>query len=167
MLNVIILAGNAVADPVVRTTGSGKNIATVRLAVNNPLNDEEVLYIDVDTWDKQSEFVQKYVKKGNSLSVVGRLKSREYTGNDGIKRTAFSVVCERVNFIGSKKKSDNSVGSTSVTVTDDSVEVVKEVIDDEAFAATAAKAMAKIRANSSTSKINASSTVVAKSGDEF
>ena len=104
MLNVIILAGNAVADPVVRTTNTGKNIATVRLAVNNPLNDEEVLYIDVDTWDKQSEFVQKFVKKGNSLSVVGRLKSREYTGSDGIKRTAFSVVCERVNFIGNKKK---------------------------------------------------------------
>ena len=151
MLNVIILAGNAVADPVVRTTGSGKNIATVRLAVNNPLNDEEVLYIDVDTWEKQAEFVQKFVKKGNSLSVVGRLKSREYTGNDGIKRTAFSVVCERVNFIGSKKKSDSVA---TVAASDD---VVKEVIDDEAFAATAAKAMAKIRANASVSTTKATS----------
>lgn len=150
MLNVIILAGNAVADPVVRTTGTGKNISTVRLAVNNPLNDEEVLYIDVDTWDKQSEFVSKFVKKGNSLSVVGRLKSREYTGNDGIKRTAFSVVCERVNFIGSKKKSDSVA---TVPASDDVV--VKEVIDDEAFAATAAKAMAKLRANSSASTTKA------------
>ena len=149
MLNVIILAGNAVADPVVRTTGTGKNIATVRLAVNNPLNDEEVLYIDVDTWDKQSEFVSKFVKKGNSLSVVGRLKSREYTGNDGVKRTAFSVVCERINFIGSKKKSDVS------TVPASGDEVVKEVIDDEAFAATAAKAMAKLRANASVSTTKA------------
>lgn len=153
MLNVIILAGNAVADPVVRTTGSGKNIATVRLAVNNPLNDEEVLYIDVDTWEKQAEFVQKFVKKGNSLSVVGRLKSREYTGNDGIKRTAFSVVCERVNFIGSKKKSDNI--ATAASSADDVV--VKEVIDDEAFAATAAKAMAKLRANASVSTTKATS----------
>ena len=149
MLNVIILAGNAVADPVVRTTGTGKNIATVRLAVNNPLNDEEVLYIDVDTWDKQSEFVSKFVKKGNSLSVVGRLKSREYTGNDGVKRTAFSVVCERINFIGGKKKSDVS------TVPASGDEVVKEVIDDEAFAATAAKAMAKLRANASVSTTKA------------
>ena len=153
MLNVIILAGNAVADPVVRTTGSGKNIATVRLAVNNPLNDEEVLYIDVDTWEKQAEFVQKFVKKGNSLSVVGRLKSREYTGNDGIKRTAFSVVCERVNFIGSKKKSD-AVATAPAQTSDDDV-VVKEVIDDEAFAATAAKAMAKLRANASVSTTKA------------
>ena len=136
MLNVIILAGNAVADPVTRTTQTGKNITTVRLAVNNPLNDEEVLYIDVDTWDKQSEFVSKYVKKGNSLSVVGRLKSREYTGSDNVKRTAFSVVCERVNFIGSKKKSDatptEDVGSDAL-------------MSDADFAATAAKAMAKLK----------------------
>ena len=78
MLNVIILAGNAVADPVVRTTNTGKNIATVRLAVNNPLNDEEVLYIDVDTWDKQSEFVQKFVKKGNN-----KLCTKELVSNYG------------------------------------------------------------------------------------
>jgi single-strand DNA-binding protein len=136
MLNVIILAGNAVADPVTRTTQSGKNITTVRLAVNNPLNDEEVLYIDVDTWEKQSDFVSKYVKKGNSLSVVGRLKSREYTGNDNIKRTAFSVVCERVNFIGSKKKSD--AAPTEDVATD-------SVMSDADFAATAAKAMAKLK----------------------
>jgi single-strand DNA-binding protein len=136
MLNVIILAGNAVADPVTRTTQSGKNITTVRLAVNNPLNDEEVLYIDVDTWEKQSDFVSKYVKKGNSLSVVGRLKSREYTGSDNIKRTAFSVVCERVNFIGSKKKSDAL--PTEDVATD-------SVMSDADFAATAAKAMAKLK----------------------
>ncbi len=136
MLNVIILAGNAVADPVTRTTQTGKNITTVRLAVNNPLNDEEVLYIDVDTWDKQHDFVSKYVKKGNSLSVVGRLKSREYTGSDNIKRTAFSVVCERVNFIGSKKKSD--AAPTEDVATD-------SVMSDADFAATAAKAMAKLK----------------------
>jgi single-strand DNA-binding protein len=139
MLNVIILAGNAVADPVTRTTQTGKNISTVRLAVNNPLNDEEVLYIDVDTWDKQSEFVSKYVKKGNSLSVVGRLKSREFTGNDGVKRTAFSVVCERVNFIGSKKKSDNVVDS-------DESPLDKEIVQPTNIAAKAAAAMAKLKA---------------------
>lgn len=137
MLNVIILAGNAVADPVTRTTQTGKNITTVRLAVNNPLNEEEVLYIDVDTWEKQSDFVSKYVKKGNSLSVVGRLKSREYTGSDNIKRTAFSVVCERINFIGSKKKSD------AATPTEDVAS--DSVMSDADFAATAAKAMAKLK----------------------
>ena len=147
MLNVIILAGNAVADPVIRTTQTGKNIATIRLAVNNPLNDEEVLYIDVDTWDKQSEFVSKYVKKGNSLSVVGRLKSREFTGNDGVKRTAFSIVCSQINFIGSKKKKDDEAVDDSGPSPLDS-EFTNS--DNSNLAAKAAAALAKIKANSST-----------------
>lgn len=145
MLNVIILAGNAVADPVTRTTQTGKNIATVRLAVNNPLNDEEVLYIDVDTWDKQYEFVSKYVKKGNSLSVVGRLKSRDFTGNDGVKRKAYSVVCSQINFIGSKKKED----SAAVDTGDESPLDAEFVQPDNSnnIAAKAAAAMAKLKAN--------------------
>ena len=106
MLNVIVLAGNVVADPKTRQTTSGKSVSTVRLAINNPMNDTEVLYIDVDVWDKQSEFVQKFVKKGNSVSTQGRLKSREWTDEKGTKRTSFSVVADRINFFGGKKKDD-------------------------------------------------------------
>lgn len=128
MLNVIIVAGNAVADPTVRNTGTGKKIVTVRLAVNNPLNDDEVLYIDVDAWDKQADFAEKFVKKGNSLSAVGRLKSRDFTGKDGVKRVAYSIVCERLNFIGSKKKSDNAEANNT------SNDAQSDEFDDAAFA---------------------------------
>lgn len=126
MLNVIIVAGNATQDPTVRNTANGKKIVTVRLAVNNPLNDSEVLYIDVDAWDKQADFAEKYVKKGNSLSAVGRLKSRDFTGKDGIKRTAYSIVCERLNFIGGKKKEATS-----------SNDAQSDAFDDAAFASAA------------------------------
>ena len=104
MVNTIVLAGNVVADPEVKNTATGKTVATVRLAVNNPMNDSEVLYINVDAWDKQAEFVQKFVKKGNSLTTCGRLKQQEWTGKDGVKRTSYSVVADKINFIGSKKK---------------------------------------------------------------
>jgi len=103
MLNVITLVGNVVADPTSRSTNTGKTVATVRLAVNNPLNDKEVLFINVDTWEKQADFVTKFVKKGSMVSAVGRLRQDEWE-KDGVKRTAYSVVAERVNFIGSKKK---------------------------------------------------------------
>ena len=105
MLNNIVLAGNATKDPETRSTPSGKNVTTVRLAVNNPLNDKERLFIDVDTWDKQQEFVSKYVKKGSSLSVIGRLKMDEWE-KDGKKITKYLVVADRVNFLGGGKKKD-------------------------------------------------------------
>lgn len=123
MINNIVLAGNVVKDPTSRTTPSGKNVTTIRLAVNNPLNDKEVLFIDVETWDKQQEFVSKFVKKGSSVSAVGRLKLDEWM-KDNVKQSKYFVVADRVNFVGGKKKEDNT--SSPDAQSDD--------VDDEAFA---------------------------------
>lgn len=129
MLNVVTMVGNVVSDPTNRATGTGKSVSTLRLAVNNPLNDKEVLFINVDTWDKQSDFVSKYVKKGNMVSVVGRLKQDEWE-KDGIKRTSYAIIAERVNFVGSKKKEATS----NVSNSNDSQ---SDEFDDAAFAAAA------------------------------
>jgi single-strand DNA-binding protein len=103
MINVVALAGNVVAEPTIRATNSGKKVATFRLAVNNPLSEKEVLFIDVDTWEKQAEFVEKHVKKGSLISVVGRLKQDTWE-KDGQKRSSISVISERLNFVNSGKK---------------------------------------------------------------
>ena len=105
MINVVALAGNVVGDPTVRSTNSGKKVATFRLAVNNPLSEKEVLFIDVDTWEKQADFVEKYVKKGSLISVVGRLKQDTWE-KDGQKRSSISVITERLNFVNGGKKKD-------------------------------------------------------------
>jgi len=105
MINVVAIAGNAVADPIIRATNSGKKVASVRMAVNNPLNDKEVLFIDVDVWEKQAEFAEKHVKKGSMLSVVGRLKQDSWE-KDGQKQSKISIVAEKINFINSGKKKD-------------------------------------------------------------
>ena len=82
---------------------TGKKIASFRLAVNNPLNDKDTIFIKVDTWEKQAEFVGNYVKKGSSVSVIGRLKLETWE-KDGRKNSAVIVVADRVNFVGGKKK---------------------------------------------------------------
>ena len=129
MLNVVTMVGNVVADPSNRNTTTGKSVSTLRLAVNNPINDKEVLFINVDTWEKQAEFVSKFVKKGSMVSVVGRLKQDDWE-KDGVKRTSYAIVAERVNFIGGKKKDD---AVKVVAVTNDQ----SEDFDDAAFAAAA------------------------------
>ena len=103
MINSVVLAGNVVADPESRSTNSGKAIASFRLAINNPLNDKDVVFIDVDTWEKQAEFVSKHVKKGSLVSVIGRLKQDSWE-KEGKKFSKILIVAERVNFIGGKKK---------------------------------------------------------------
>jgi single-strand DNA-binding protein len=113
MINSVVLAGNVCADPESRSTNSGKAVATFRLAVNNPINDKEVVYIDVDTWEKQAEFVGNYVKKGSSVSVVGRLKQDSWE-KDGKKMTKTLVVAERINFLGGKKKGEDAEAEEAV-----------------------------------------------------
>jgi len=125
-MNNISLVGNVVKDPSTRSTPSGKNVATLRLAVNNPLNDKEVLFIDVDSWEKQAEFVGKHVKKGSLVSVVGRLKMDEWV-KDGAKQSKYLVVADRINFVGSKKKEDGAASSDDQS----------DEFDDAAFAAAA------------------------------
>jgi len=122
------MVGNVVADPTNRSTTTGKSVSTLRLAVNNPINDKEVLFINVDTWEKQSEFVSKFVKKGSMVSVVGRLKQDDWE-KDGVKRTSYAIVADRVNFVGGKKKDD----AVKVAVVSDQ----SEDFDDAAFAAAA------------------------------
>lgn len=132
MLNNIVLAGNVVKDPTTRSIPSGKNVSTLRLAVNNPLNDKEVLYIDVETWDKQAEFVGKHVKKGSSVSVIGRLRLDEWV-KDGNKQSKYLVIADRVNFLSSgKKKEDNSASASTPSNDPQSDE-----FDDAAFAVAA------------------------------
>lgn len=131
MLNVVTMVGNVVADPTNRNTTTGKSVSTLRLAVNNPINDKEVLFINVDTWEKQAEFVHKFVKKGSMVSVVGRLKQDDWE-KDGVKRTSYAIVADRVNFVGGKKKDDAAVKVDVAPSNDQS-----DNFDDAAFAAAA------------------------------
>jgi len=112
MINTVVLAGNVVSDPEARSTSTGKAIATIRLAINNPISDKETVYIDVDVWEKQAEFVTNYVKKGSAVAVTGRLKQDTWEKN-GEKRSKILVVAERVSFIGSKRK-DEAQGEEDV-----------------------------------------------------
>jgi single-strand DNA-binding protein len=123
MINNIVLGGNVVKDPSTRSTPSGKNVSTLRLAVNNPLNDKEVLFIDVETWDKQAEFVGKHVKKGSSVSVIGRLRLDEWV-KDGNKQSKYLVIADRVNFLGGGKKKEDGASNDSQS----------DEFDDAAFA---------------------------------
>jgi single-strand DNA-binding protein len=127
-MNNVAMVGNVVKDPTSRSTPTGKSVSTLRLAVNNPLNDKEVLYIDVDSWDKQAEFVGKHVKKGSLVSVVGRMKMDEWEKNC-IKQTKYLIVADRVNFVGGKKKDATSDNTSSDPQSDE--------FDDAAFAAAA------------------------------
>lgn len=100
--NRAILIGRLTADPEMRTTTNGVNVASFRLAVDRPFGDHKADFISIQAWRQTGEFVAKYFHKGNAIGVEGSIQTGEYTDRDGNKRTSFSVVADRAFFVESK-----------------------------------------------------------------
>ena len=116
MLNHIVLMGRLVRDPELRRTQSGNAVASFRLAVdrdyaNQQTGEREADFIDIVAWRSTGEFVSKYFSKGRMAVVAGRLQMRNWTDNNGQKRTSAEVVAENVYF-GESKKDGSGTGNS-------------------------------------------------------
>ena len=115
-LNKVMLVGNLTRDPELTYLASGTPLAKMGMAVNRRFKDaagerqEEVCFVDIDTWNKTAEFCSKYLKKGRRVFVEGRLRFNEWEGRDGTKRSKLSVTAERVEFADSKPQAAESDG---------------------------------------------------------
>ncbi|MCL2176114.1 MAG: single-stranded DNA-binding protein, partial [Treponema sp.] len=90
-LNSILLEGNLVKDPMMKSTSKGTQICTLRLAANryyksdnqSPNYEKETSFFDVETWAKLAEACYSKGKKGRGLRVVGRLKQNRWNDPEG------------------------------------------------------------------------------------
>lgn len=119
MLNKIILSGRLVRDPEMRTTQSGKSIASFTLAVERDFapqgQQKETDFINCTAWNGTADFISRYFSKGSMATVCGSLQIQTYTDRDGNKRTSPNVNVENVYFAGEKRaeKSENVEKSKS------------------------------------------------------
>ena len=108
MYNKVILIGRMVADPEVRTTAKGTNVANFRIAVDRPLNkdkERKADFITVTAWGQLGEFASNYFGKGKLIGIEGQIMTNDYTDREGNKRYTFEVKADRLFFVGPKEKS--------------------------------------------------------------
>ena len=107
-MNKIILLGRLSKDVEVRYTQANNTmVASFTLAVNRRFKQEgqpEADFINIVAWSKLAEFCSKYFKKGQQVSIVGRLQTRTWEDEQGQKRYVTEVVAEEVYFADSKKE---------------------------------------------------------------
>ena len=106
-MNKVILMGRLTRDPEVRYTQGATPLAVARftLAVNRRFKREgepDADFIGCVAFGKQGEFVERFFKKGQMVSVVGRLNVRSWDDKDGTKRWSTDVVVEETYFAESK-----------------------------------------------------------------
>ena len=103
MLNVVAIMGRLVADPELRTTQSGTNVCSFRIACDRNFarqgEQRQADFIDIVAWRQQAEFVSKYFQKGSPIVVEGSLQTRQYQDKNGNNRTAVEVVANQINFV--------------------------------------------------------------------
>jgi len=111
-LNSILIEGNLVKDPMLRTTPKGTQVCTLCLASNRYFKqdsgfEKEVSFFNVETWARLAEACYSKGKKGRGIRVVGRLKQDRWSGPDGKPYSKISIVAEHVEFRPEFKKDAN------------------------------------------------------------
>lgn len=116
MLNCVTLMGRLVADPELRTTTTGKSVATFRIAVDRSFQrageQRQADFITIVAWENTANFVSRYFSKGSMIAIQGSIQTRQYEDANGNKRTAVEVVAREVSFCGSKAETGTNVAAT-------------------------------------------------------
>lgn len=106
-LNEAIIGGRLTADVELKTTQNGFPVCSFTVAVTREANREETDFINCVAWRNTAEFINKYFGKGSSILVIGAIQTRNWTDNNGNKRTATELVVNKAKFVDSKN--DNSL----------------------------------------------------------
>lgn len=112
-LNKVMLIGNLTRDPELKNLNNGTSVCDLGLATNRTWKTEsgeekeEVCFVTVVVWGKQAEAAAKYLTKGSPVFVEGRLKFESWEKN-GEKRSVLKVHAERIQFLSSSKKRDDT-----------------------------------------------------------
>ncbi len=102
-LNSILLEGNLVRDPDLKSTPSGTPVCTFSVASNrwykqNDQLEKEVSFFDVEAWSKLAQTCGDTLKKGRGVRVVGRLKQDRWNDGEGKSHNKVKIVAEHVEF---------------------------------------------------------------------
>ena len=142
-LNKAMVFGNLTRDPELKSLPSGIQVCSFSIATNRVYNDrdgkrqEQVDYHNIAVFGKQAENSAKYLKKGSSAYVEGRLQTRSWEA-DGVKHSRTEIVADRVQFgprtsgsQGSTPDNDTSTGKDDGGKAPEAVEYPEEDINPE------------------------------------
>ncbi len=108
-VNKVILVGNLGADPEVRYLPSGDAVANIRLATTDRYKDkasgemkEMTEWHRVAFFGRLAEIVSEYLKKGSSVYLEGRIRTRKWQAQDGTDRYSTEIVADQMQMLGGR-----------------------------------------------------------------
>ena len=108
MLNVVILMGRLTADPELRSTTGGVDVANFTLAVERSYakagTEKETDFLDCVAWRSTAGFISRYFKKGMQVAVTGSIQTRKWKDKNDQNRVSVEIVVDEAFFADSKRE---------------------------------------------------------------
>ncbi len=101
-LNKATLIGNLTRDPELRKTPAGQSVTSFGIATNRSytgadgVKKEQADFHNVVAWGKLAEICAQYLFKGKKVYVDGRLQTRDWEGQDGVKKNRTEIIIENM-----------------------------------------------------------------------
>ena len=118
-VNKVILGGRLTADPELKVTPNGINVASFSIAVNRRGAGDKTDFFNCQAWRGTAEFVTRYFRKGSSIMIVGTIQNRQWTDQNGQKHFATDIVADEAYFVDSKSDGQGFQPTANQTGTQD------------------------------------------------
>jgi single-strand DNA-binding protein len=113
-VNKVILIGRLGKDPELKYTPSGTAVAKFTLATDEVFKDrtgeqqKRTEWHNIVAWSKLAEICGEYLTKGKQVYIEGSIRSRQWEGQDKVKRTSYDIVARDMKMLGSKADSERA-----------------------------------------------------------
>ncbi|OGH87821.1 MAG: hypothetical protein A3J93_05320 [Candidatus Magasanikbacteria bacterium RIFOXYC2_FULL_42_28] len=105
-LNRVMIIGRLTRDPEIRNTTTGKAVASVSVATGRQWTgtdgqkQQDTEFHNVVLWGRLAEISGQYLKKAAQVYIEGRLKTRDWVGQDGVKKYRTEIIAESMIMLG-------------------------------------------------------------------
>ena len=120
-LNKVILIGNLGADPEIREMGDGTKMAKFPIATTEKYKNKQGELVsntdwhNIVLWRRTAEVAEQYLKKGDSVCIEGKIKTRSWEDESGVKKWATDIQGDNMTMLGSKREDKSDMGHQTPT----------------------------------------------------
>ncbi len=117
-INTVVIAGNLVRDAELKYTNNGLAICEFSVAVNDQRKQgdawvDEAHFFDVTVFGRRGEAIQRYLTKGKTVAIEGKLKQDRWQNQEGQNRSKVGIVANNVMLLGGRDGGSGGSESSS------------------------------------------------------
>ena len=107
-MNKVLLTGRLTRDPEIRSTASGKTVASLSLATNEYIGNgkERAEFHSIVAWGRLAETCGRFLGKGQQITVEGRIQTRTWDDTTGKRHWRTEVVAATIEMLSGRRKKD-------------------------------------------------------------